>query len=193
MQRCSIFMTLAFAACNTQSPAVPKPSAEAQKLVENTPAGSTTVTTASEKAEGDCHHGEDVKAEGDVIKRGDALKGDHAVALADLLAKPETFDQKTVLTEGTIRQVCQKAGCWMELAPAEKGAGARITFKDYAFFVPKDSQKSHAKVEGVIKLAELSEARAKHYTEEGATVPRGPDGKPREVQIVASGVEIRKN
>jgi hypothetical protein len=83
-------------------------------------------------------------------------------------------------------------GCWMELAASEKGAGVRVTFKDYAFFVPVDSAGSSARVEGVVKVAELSEERAKHYESEGAIVPRGKDGKPREVQLVAYGVELRR-
>jgi Domain of unknown function (DUF4920) len=180
-------------ACKQEAPkSVPAASTEATAKLAATDKETSTVTTASEKAEGDCHH-EDAPAEhAAVLKKGDALKGDKPVALADLLATPEKFDTKTVLTEGTVRQVCQKAGCWMELATDDKSPGARVTFKDYAFFVPKDSQKNHAKVEGVVKLAELSEARAKHYTDEGATVPRGKDGKAREVQIVASGVELTK-
>ena len=43
-----------------------------------------------------------------------------------------------------------------------------------------------------MKVAALDEGTAKHYEAEGATVPRGQDGKPREVQLVASGVELRR-
>ncbi len=198
MQRFSpVFVCVLVCACTSASPttpSIPAPSPEAQQKLEATTAAETTVTTATEKADGECDHEQQAKTdEGALIKRGDAIKGNNPVALADLLAQPEKYDTKTVLTEGTVRQVCQKAGCWMELAPGEKSAGARVTFKDYSFFVPKDSQKHHAKVEGTVKLAELSEARAKHYASEGATVPRGPDGKAREVQIVASGVELSKN
>jgi hypothetical protein len=99
-----------------------------------------------------------------------------------------------VALEGKVRRACERKGCWMELATAatEKGPGVRVTFKDYGFFVPVDSAGRSAKVEGVVKVAELSEERAKHYESEGATVPRGKDGKPREIQLVASGVELRK-
>ncbi|HLM46267.1 MAG TPA: DUF4920 domain-containing protein, partial [Myxococcaceae bacterium] len=92
------------------------------------------------------------------------------------------------------RKACEKKGCWMELATAAdaKDPGVRVTFKDYGFFVPLDSAGSQARVEGVVQVAELSESRAKHYEGEGAIVPRGSDGKPREVQLVASGVELRR-
>lgn len=128
------------------------------------------------------------------LTRGEALKGAPAVKLADLLAKPQSHDGKTILVEGQVRKACERKGCWMELATAKdaKGPGVRVTFKDYGFFVPLDSAGSMARVEGVVKVADLSDERAKHYESEGAIVPRGSDGKPREVQLVASGVELRR-
>ena len=91
-----------------------------------------------------------------------------------------------------MRKACQKKGCWMELASSDKGAGVRVTFKNYGFFVPLDAAGSAARVEGVVKVSELTEDMARHYEAEGAIVPRGGDGKPREVQLVASGVELRR-
>ncbi|QRN95258.1 DUF4920 domain-containing protein [Archangium violaceum] len=131
-------------------------------------------------------------ASGWTLTRGEALKGAPAVKLTDLLAKPQGHDGKTVRVEGQVRKACQKKGCWMELAEGAKGAGVRVTFKDYGFFVPLDSAGSSARVEGVVKVSELSEDMAKHYEAEGAIVPRGADGKPREVQLVATGVELRR-
>ena len=131
-------------------------------------------------------------ASGWTLTRGEPLKGAPAVTLAELLAKPQAHEGKTVRVEGQVRKACEKKGCWMELAEGAKGAGVRVTFKDYGFFVPLDSAGSSARVEGVVKVTELSESMAKHYEAEGATVPRGTDGKPREVQLVATGVELRR-
>jgi hypothetical protein len=155
----------------------------------------------TEKSEPDCHHpappaeAAAPKAGGGwSLTRGEALKGAPAVKLAELLAKPQEHNGKTVLLEGQVRKACTAKGCWMELATATdaKGPGVRVTFKDYGFFVPLDSAGSQARVEGVVQVAELSESRAKHYEGEGAIIPRGSDGKPREVQLVASGVELRR-
>ncbi|WP_375771442.1 DUF4920 domain-containing protein [Archangium gephyra] len=126
------------------------------------------------------------------LTRGEALKGAPAVKLSELLAKPQAHEGKTVRVEGQVRKACEKKGCWMELAEGAKGAGVRVTFKDYGFFVPLDAAGSSARVEGVVKVTELSESMAKHYEAEGAQVPRGTDGKPREVQLVATGVELRR-
>ncbi len=134
----------------------------------------------------------EAKAADPVLVRGEKLKGAETVELQKLMSTPTDFEGKTVTVEAKVRKACEKKGCWMELAGADKGPGVRVTFKDYGFFVPLDSAGSTAKVEGVVKVAELSEARAKHYEAEGAIVPRGKDGKYREVQLVASGVELRK-
>ena len=154
---------------------------------------------AAEPEAGECHHpspvlarAEPKGAEGSVLVRGEKLQGAPSVPLAQLLETPDTYAHQNVFVEGKVRRACSRKGCWMELAPSEKGAGLRVTFKDYGFFVPVDSAGSTARVEGVVKVAELSEERARHYESEGATVPRGKDGKPREVQLVATGVELRR-
>jgi len=131
---------------------------------------------------------------GEVLLRGEKLQGLPAVSLEALLKDPTPWDGKEVALSATVRRACQKKGCWMELAPSmdSKSAGVRVKFKDYGFFVPLDSAGSTAKVEGVVKVAELSESAAKHYESEGASVPRGADGKAREVQFMASGVELTR-
>lgn len=128
----------------------------------------------------------------EVMLRGEKLKGLPSVELSRVLARPEEFDGKTVAVEAKIRRACQKKGCWMELATSEDGPGVRVTFKDYGFFVPLDSAGTTARVEGTVKVATLSAARAKHLEAEGAHVARSPSGETHEVQLVASGVELRK-
>lgn len=147
-----------------------------------------------------CHHPENAAAapatsDEQVVVRGEKLSGLKKTELDALLKAPAEFDGKTVALEGTVRKACEAKGCWMELASAKagaKGPGVRVTFKNYGFFVPLDSAGRTATVEGVVKVADLSEASAKHYESEGAVVPRGKDGKPREVQLVAAAVELRK-
>lgn len=132
------------------------------------------------------------KKAGDVLLRGEKLQGLASVEMTKLLSTPAEFDGKTVALEGKVRKACEKKGCWMELAADEKSPGVRVTFKGYGFFVPLDSAGSTAKVEGVVKVAELSADKAKHYESEGAKVAKDKDGKYREVQLVASGVELRR-
>jgi hypothetical protein len=128
----------------------------------------------------------------EVVSRGDTLKGLPTVALAEVLAHPSSFEGKTVAVEAKVRRACQKKGCWMELAASDEGPGVRVTFKDYGFFVPTDSAGRIARVEGTVKVATLSEAHAKHLEGEGARVARSSTGVAQEVELVASGVELKK-
>ncbi len=125
--------------------------------------------------------------------RGEKLKGLPKVEIATLMKDPAAQEGKTIAIEGKVKKACEKKGCWMEVAGTdEKGPGIRVKFKDYGFFVPLDSAGSTVKLEGVVSVTELSDERVKHYEGEGATVPRGKDGKAREVQVLASGVELRR-
>ena len=45
----------------------------------------------------------------------------------------------------------------MSIKSETSNANARVTFKDYAFFVPKDSKGMTGKMSGVIKVKLLSE------------------------------------
>ena len=133
--------------------------------------------------------GETSAPTGTVLVRGTPIPKGKPVTVEVLLA--DAKDGQTVLVEGTVRQACSRKGCWMELAPAD-GPGVRVTFKDYAFFVPTDSAGARARVAGTVKVTTLSKDHADHLASEGATLKRAPDGTAREVQVVASGVELRR-
>jgi len=125
---------------------------------------------------------------GVMLVRGEPLPTNQAAQpLAAVLSKPE--DGKTVLVEGVVRRACSRMGCWMELAPAEGGAGVRVTFKDYGFFVPTDSAGAKARVRGRIHVSQLSAEQAGHLRSEGGSMAAGAQ---REVQLVATGVELRR-
>lgn len=127
------------------------------------------------------------------VKVGSPLRAGKAVTVADLLTRSTELSGKTVLVEGTVRQACTRKGCWMELAGGleKTQPGCRVTFKDYAFFVPTDSAGSSAKVEGEVVVQTVSEAQVKHMEEEGGFFPvKNADGTANEVRIVATGVEL---
>ena len=48
--------------------------------------------------------------------------------------------QKTDFVEisGTVGTVCVKKGCWLGLTGTKPAVHARVTFKDYAFFMPTE-------------------------------------------------------
>jgi hypothetical protein len=127
----------------------------------------------------------------DVIKRGAAIGDAKAVPLADVLAKADAYAKTPVVVEGVIKQNCENKGCWMVLAPAMDKDGVRVTFKDYAFFIPLDSKGMKARAEGVTAIKTLSKKEADHLEGEGAKLKRNADGTANEISFVASGVELR--
>jgi len=84
--------------------------------------------------------------------------------------------------------VLQPARCFVR-TPGEGGPGLRVTFKDYGFFVPTDSAGATARVQGTLKVAQLTAAQADHLRAEGGSMAAGAQ---REVRLIASGVELRR-
>ena len=129
----------------------------------------------------------------DVVKRGEPISNEtRKVALADLLANPEAYTKAPVVIEALVETACPNKGCWMQVVPEAGRPGMRVTFKNYGFFVPKDSKGATARMEGVVTVKTLSKADAEHLEAEGAKLDRNPDGTAREVAFVATGVELRK-
>jgi hypothetical protein len=128
-----------------------------------------------------------------VIQRGAAISKDvKTAALAEVMAKPDSYSKDAVLVEGVIVSSCSRAGCWMELAPAEGQDSVRVTFKDYGFFIPLEAKGMKARAEGVTEVKELSKSEVDHLVSEGARIIRREDGSAIEVSFVANGVELSK-
>ncbi len=116
--------------------------------------------------------------------------------LESVFKKPETFEGKTVLLEGYVQRACSKKGCWMEIASDSNpnAQRCRVKFKDYAFFVPRDSAGSNAKIQGVVQVNSVKKERVDHLEAEGARfAAKQADGSALEVQIVATGVSLKKS
>ena len=125
---------------------------------------------------------------------GSAITLGQTTTLADILKTPENFQDKEVLTEGVVKAACKKMGCWMELATSmEAEAGCRVTFKDYGFFVPKDSQGRIAKVQAKVDVKKINRSEVRHMEAEGAKFKEKTEsGSAYEVRLVATGVDMRE-
>lgn len=123
-----------------------------------------------------------------VIKRGSALPQGDYLSLDQIIKDPESFANRSVLVTGQVSAVCQAKGCWMSIKSGSSNASARVTFKDYAFFVPKDSKGMRGKMKGVVQVKMLSEGERKHLAEDGrvdvSEIPKA------ELRIQAEGLEL---
>ena len=123
-----------------------------------------------------------------IIKRGASLSKKAAISLDAVAADPEKYADQMLMITGKTSAVCTKKGCWMTLKG--KKTSARVTFKDYSFFVPTDAINMNAKVEGTVQVKIMSEAERKHLAEdEKVDVSKVPKV---ELRIVAYGVELWK-
>jgi len=126
-----------------------------------------------------------------VVLRGAPIGKSARVDLATVVQNPQAYTRKPVVVEGMVDRACTNKGCWMQLAPAAGAPGVRVTFKDYAFFVPLNSAGMKARAEGVMVVKRHSKKDADHLEAEGAALTRNPDGTATEVSFVARGVELR--
>lgn len=116
-----------------------------------------------------------------------ALK-DTPISLDEVAAKPDAFANKTLMVTGTVATVCKKKGCWLGLK-SDKGTVARVTFKDYGFFAPKDCEGQVATVEATVQVTKLDAAERAHLAQDAG---KGIQDIPEvELRLVANGLELR--
>ena len=126
----------------------------------------------------------------DVVSRGAALGNAPLIDLTEAVESVDRYADRLLSLEGEVKRVCEVKGCWMELVRPGADRGIRVTFKDYAFFVPTDSTGQRARLEGRLETNVFSKADADHLIAEGVSLTRNPDGTATEISFVAQGVEL---
>ncbi len=121
---------------------------------------------------------------------GEAFSKAKLVTLKEITEKADKFNGKTVKLKGTIKDVCQREGCWLVLTDGEREV--RVSMKDHKFTVPKDSGNKSVIVEGVIEKKTITEDMARHYAEEsaGKIDPNSIKGPQVVIAMAATGVRI---
>ncbi len=109
-------------------------------------------------------------------------------SLEALLDNPDDYLDTSVRVETRISQVCQKKGCFM-IATSGKHA-VRVSFRDYAFFVPTDTSGKTVTLTGTFIERTLSEEQAAHLRADAGSdeIQAG-----KVYEIVADAVEIPKS
>lgn len=100
---------------------------------------------------------------------GKKITAEKALNKEEMLKKYKglkTGDTINVKFASTIKEVCKKKGCWMSIAlPNEKESF--VKFKDYAFFVPLNADKSDAIISGKAFVDVVPVAELQHYAKDG--------------------------
>ena len=124
---------------------------------------------------------------------GDIFEEDQVLSPSEMVSQVEesgTFEGKI---SGEIKEVCTKKGCWFAM-DLPNGQSMRVTFKDYGFFLPTNSQGFPIVMEGIAKVTETDVETLRHYAEdqgkskeevESITEPK------KEISFEATGVVIK--
>jgi len=116
------------------------------------------------------------------------VDGSHA-SIEEVLIQPRAFANSSVTIEGSIGSVCQNKGCWMYVTDGTRRI--RVVFKDYAFFVPMDSEGKRVRVQGSIQEKVVAQEVLRHWAEEEkGGDPENITGNQTVVMVVASSVLI---
>ena len=126
-----------------------------------------------------------------------AVYGAAPAGVAPVRTLEETLTEanvgRTVAVRARVAEVCRMKGCWMVLT--DGALTARVTFKDYGFFVPKDLAGKTVVAEGTLSRKTLTADEAEHLDREssssGSTSPAAATPGPREEwSLVAASVVV---
>ena len=84
--------------------------------------------------------------------------------LATLLAAPQDYVDQTLVVEGNVVDVCQKAACWLVLE--HEGQTIRVLMKDHGFAVAVDGTGGVSQVYGTLKAVEIDPEFVEHLESE---------------------------
>ena len=166
LRSCFAIAPLLLAAC--AAPSAPEPSKD--------PTPPAAVAAAPEKAP--------AQAAELAAKRhfGGEITEASTTALDALVSAPAKFAEKTVRTEGVVSAVCQKMGCWMEIA--DSAGSAHIRMAGHRFFVPRDAKGHHAIVQGRLLRGQSDTCGADGCRAEAASAELA------KVELEATAVEL---
>lgn len=88
--------------------------------------------------------------------------------ISQIVASPESYKGKTVRVEGTVTDVCERRGCWFELAGEAPGERLRFKVTDGEMVFPVDSKGKWAVAQGQLAIHALTLEETRAHAEEEA-------------------------
>lgn len=98
------------------------------------------------------------------VRVGAAITAKKSTGIEKLARDPKKFVGKTVRIEGTVKKVCQGAGCWVEVA-SSNGVTFLAKSLDESVLLPKDCAGRQIMVQGVVTMLPAKEAEAHQHAE----------------------------
>ena len=101
------------------------------------------------------------------LRVGAAITVKKPVDIDRLARDPKRYLGRTVRLEGTVKEVCQGMGCWVEVASA-RGGSVLAKSLDESVLLPKDCAGRKIVVQGVVTKLLAPGAEAKEHAGHGA-------------------------
>lgn len=120
----------------------------------------------------DHDHSHEPAGSADGIHFGESIDETGALTYAELILQlQDKMELKDIKLTGTVSEVCQVKGCWMNIQPdTGDGMPVFVQFKDYAFAMPKDITGRKVVIYGKAFYEMTSVEDLRHYAEdEGAS------------------------
>jgi hypothetical protein len=96
---------------------------------------------------------------------GEKITEEGAVSVNEIPKMLENQDSAELKVAGKIQAVCQTKGCWMSL-PMEGDEELFVKFKDYGFFMPKNSADRETIMRGIAYKEVKSVEELRHLAED---------------------------
>lgn len=108
---------------------------------------------------------------GDGKNYGKELTLKEVTKISDVLAKPEAYNGKRILVEGSIVDVCKERGCWIKIASDKDFELLTFKVEDGVISFPLDAKGKNVHGEGIISVTtytkeQLIESGKKHAEKE---------------------------
>ena len=97
---------------------------------------------------------------GDGNKYGKELSLKEKTKISAILANPKDFVGKKVQVEGNVVGVCEKRGCWIELASDKPFQKIKVKVKDGEIVFPMEDKGKSALVEGQVYEIKMTKEQA---------------------------------
>ena len=119
----------------------------------------------------------------------DVKEFDESVPLAEAIDKT---DQKSeMIITAKVNKVCKKNGCFF--IAVDDDNSARVTFKDYGFFIPTNSTGKQVVFKGILTEKKINKEQAIHYAKDLDEDTSNIEATKKEYSIVATSIMIPKN
>jgi len=127
----------------------------------------------------------------EIVHVGQDFADASTVAVADLMANPDSYAGKVVRVQGPISAMCTHKRGWFAIAADDQSGEQLRVMTAPVFLVPEDSVGKDAVAEGTVEVIEVQEETAKHLSEEHMVGEEAEIAGPvKQVVIQATGADF---